>query len=92
MMMMIQKFKENQEEKLEEKFDEPYFKESWKLNRRFQINSEKDGNHHNDDNCPRPEPPPINSQTETIITKKNIVECRDQLTMRKDKKDAKDKN
>ena len=31
-----------------------------------------------------PEPPPINSQTEKIITRKDIVECRDQLTTRKD--------
>ena len=52
--------------------------------RRCQINSEKDDNHHNDDNRPPPGSPPINSQTENIITRKHIVECRDQLTMRKD--------
>ena len=55
-----------------------------KLNPRFQKYSEKDDNHNNDDNRPPPEPPPINSQTEKIITRENIVECRDQLTMRKD--------
>ena len=31
------------------------------------------------------EPPSINSHTVKIITRRNIVECRDQLTMRKDK-------
>ena len=69
---------------MEEKFEEPYFNENLNLNRRFQINSEKDDNYHNDDNRPPPEPPPINSQTEKILMNKNIVKCRDQLTMRRD--------
>ena len=69
---------------MEEKFEEPYFNENLKLNRRSQMNSEKNENDHDDYNRPPPEPPPINFQTEKIITRKNIVECRDQLTMRKD--------
>ena len=44
------KFKEQHEENLEEKFKEPYFDENLKLNRRYQINSEKDDNDHNGDN------------------------------------------
>ena len=55
-----------------------------KLNQRSQINSEKNYNDHDDYNRPPPESPPINSRTEKITTRKNIVECRDQLTMRKD--------
>ena len=55
-----------------------------KLNRRSQINSGKNDNDHDNCNRPPPEPPPINSQTGKIITRKNVVECRDQLTMRKD--------
>ena len=55
-----------------------------KLNRKSQINSEKNDNDHDDYNRPPSEAPPINSQTEKIITRKNIVECSDQLTMRKD--------
>ena len=47
------------------------------------MNSEKNDNDHDDYNRPPPEPPPINSQTEKIITRKNIVERRDQLTMQK---------
>ena len=36
-------------------------------------------------NRPPPEPPPLNSKsTKQILINKNIVECRDQLTMRKD--------
>ena len=69
---------------MEEKFEEPYFKENLKLNRRSRINSEKDDNYYDYYNRPPPEPPPINPQTEKIITRKNIVECHDQLTMRKD--------
>ena len=79
-----EKFEKYQEENLEEKFEEPYFKENLKLNRRLQINSKKDDNHHNDDNRPPPEPPPINFEIEKIITRKNIFECCDQLTMHKD--------
>ena len=41
------------------------------------MNSEKDDDDHNDDNRPPPERPPINSPTEKVITRKNIVECRD---------------
>ena len=82
------KFEENQEGKLEEEFEEefeePFFEKNLKLNRRSQINSEKYYNDHDDYNRPPPEPPPINSQTDKIITRKNIVEYRDQLTMRKD--------
>ena len=72
-----EKFEENQEEYLEGKFEEPYFKENLKLNRRFQINSKKT----------------IiiiiiiieqKKLREKITTRKNIVECRDQLTVRKD--------
>ena len=77
-------FEENQEENVEEKFEEPYFNENLKLNRRSQMNSVKNENDHDDYNRPPTEHPPINSQTEKIITRKNIVECRDQLTMRKD--------
>ena len=69
---------------MEEKFEEPYFKENLKRNRKFQINSGKNDNYHNNYNRPPLEPPPINSQPKKIITRKNIVECRDQLTMRKD--------
>ena len=69
---------------MEEEFEEPYFKENLKLNRRSQINSEKNDNNHDDYNRPRPELPHINSQTENVVTRKNIVGCRDQLTMRKD--------
>ena len=79
-----QKFEENHEENLEEEFEEPYFEKNLKLNRRSQINSEKNDNDHDDYNRQPPEPPPINSQTEKIITRKNIVKFRDQLTMRKD--------
>ena len=79
-----EKFEENQEEKLEEEFEEPYFEENLKLNRRSQINPEKIDNEHDNYNRPPPEPLPINSQTEKIITRKNLVECYDQLTMRKD--------
>ena len=79
-----EKFEENQEEKLEEEFEELYFKENLKRNRRSQINSGKNDNDHDDYNRPPPEPPSINSRTEKIITRKNIVEYRDQLTMRKD--------
>ena len=79
-----EKFDENQEENLEEKFDEPYFNVNLKLNRRSRMNSEKNENDHDDYNRPPPEPPPINSQTEKIITRKYIVQCHDQLTMRKD--------
>ena len=79
-----EKLTENHEKNLEEKFEDHYFEENLKLNRRFQISSEKDDDNHNDDNRPPPEPPPINSQTEKIITRKNIVECHDPLTMRKD--------
>ena len=68
----------------EEELEEPYFNENLKLNRRSQINSGKNDNDHDDYNRPPPEPPPINSQTEKIITKKNSVAYRDQLTMRKD--------
>ena len=67
---------------MEEKFEEPYFKENLKRNWRSQINSWKNDNDH-DYNRPPPDPP-INSQTEKIITRKNIVEYCDQLTMRKD--------
>ena len=67
-----------------EKFKEPYFKGNLKLNRRSQINSGKNDNDHDNYNRPPPEPPAINSLTEKIITRKNIVECRDQLTMLKD--------
>ena len=77
-------FEKNQEENLEEKFEDPHFKENLKRNRRSQINSAKNDNDHDDYNRPLPVPPPINSQTEKIITRKNLVECRDQLTMRKD--------
>ena len=69
---------------MKEKFEEPYFNENLKLNRRSQINSGKNNNDHDNYNRPPPEPPPINSQTEKIITRKNLVECRDQLTLRKD--------
>ena len=69
---------------MEEKFEGPYFEENSKLNRRSQINCGKHDNDHDNYNRPRPEPPPINSQTEKIITRKNIVKYRDQLTMRKD--------
>ena len=61
--------------------EEPYFKGNSKRNRRSQINSGKNDNDHNDCNRPPPEPPPINSQTGKIITRKNIVECCDQLTI-----------
>ena len=77
-------FEENQEEKLEEEFEEPYFEENLWLNRRSQINSEKIDNDHDNYNRPPSEPPPINSQREKIITRKNLLQCRDQLTMQKD--------
>ena len=54
------------------------------LNGRSQINSGINNNVHDNYNRPPPEPTSINSQTEKLITRKNIVECRDQLTMRKD--------
>ena len=69
---------------MKEKFEEPYFKENLKLTRRSQINSGKNDNDHHNYNHPPLEPPPINSQTKKIITRKNLVECRDQLTIRKD--------
>ena len=75
---------ENQEENLEENFEEPYFKENQKRNRKSQINSRKNDDDHDNYNRPPPDSPPTNSQTEKIITKKNSVECRNQLTMRKD--------
>ena len=61
---------------MKEKFEEPYFNENLKLNRRSQINSGKNNNDHDNYKRPPPEPPPINSQTEKIITKKNIIESR----------------
>ena len=61
---------------MEAKIEEPYFNKNLKLNQRYQINSEKDDDDHNDDN--------INFQTEKIIIRKIIVECCDQLIMRKD--------
>ena len=78
------KFEENHEENLEEEFEKPYFEENLKLNRRYQINFEKDDNDHNDDNRPPPESPPPNSKSTRQIINKNIVEFRDQLTIRKD--------
>ena len=69
---------------MEEEFEEPYFRGNLQQNQRSQINSEKNDHDHDDYNRPPPEPPPINSQTEKIITRKHLVECRDQLTMRKD--------
>ena len=79
-----EKFKENHEQNPKEIFDEPYFKAYLKLNRRNQINYEEDENDHKDDNRPPPEPPPPNSKsTRQILMNRKIVECRDQLTMRK---------
>ena len=71
---------------MDEKFEDPYFNENLKLNQKYQINSEKDDDDDSDnnDNRPPPEPPPINFPTEKLIARKNIVERRDQLTMRKD--------
>ena len=60
------KFEENQEENLEELFEGPYFNENLKLNRRCQMNYEKNENDHDDYDCPPPEAPPINSQTEKL--------------------------
>ena len=81
-----QNVEENFEDNLEDKFEEPYFEENLKLNRRYQISSEKDDDDHNDDNRPPPELPPPNSKSNRqILMNRNIVECRDQLTMRKDK-------
>ena len=49
------------------------------------MNFKKDDNDHNGDNRPPPEPPPSNSKsTRKILLNKNIVDCRDQLSMRKD--------
>ena len=59
------------------------WEDNLELNRRSPINSEKIDNDHDNYNRPPPEPPPINTQTEKIITRKNLVECRDQLTMLK---------
>ena len=67
-----------------EEFEELYFEKNLKLNRRPQTYSGKNDNDHDDCNRPPPEPPPINTQTEKMITRKNLVECRDQLIMRKD--------
>ena len=75
-------FEENHEENLEKEFEELYSGENLKVNRRSQIHSEENDNDHNDYNRPPPEPPLINSQTDKIITRKNIVECRDKLYMR----------
>ena len=48
------------------------------------MNFEKDDDDHYYDNHQPSEPPPINSPTEKMIKKKNIVECHDLLTIRKD--------
>ena len=56
---------------MEEEFEESYFEEYLKLNRRPQINSVKKDNDHDNYNRPPPEPPPINSQIEKIINRKN---------------------
>ena len=55
-----EKFDENHEKNMKEIFEEPYFKEYFKLNRRFLVNYEKGEKDHNDDNRPPPEPPPPN--------------------------------
>ena len=48
-------------------------------------NLENDNNSEFEENRPPPEPPPPNSKsTRQILMNKNIVKCRDQLTMRKD--------
>ena len=71
---------ENYEENLEHNFED-----NMKLNRGYQIDSENDDNDHNDDSRPPPVPPPPNSKSNTqILMNKSIVECHDQLTMRKD--------
>ena len=62
----------------------PYFNENLKLNQRYQMKSEKDDDDNCDDNLPPQEPPPINFETEKVITRKNMVEFRNQLTMQKD--------
>ena len=70
---------------MEEGFEEPYFEKNLKLNRKSQINSEKNYNDHDNYNRPPPELPPPNSKsTRQILMNKNIVQCRDQLTIRKD--------
>ena len=60
-----------------------------KINKNRQIetreNLENDNNSEFEENRPPPEPPPTKSKsTRQIWMNKNIVECRDQLTMRKD--------
>ena len=59
------------------------------INKKRQIenreNLENDNNSEFEENRPPPEPPPPNSKsTRQISINNNIVECRDQLTMRKD--------
>ena len=59
------------------------------MNQKQQIetkeNDEKSNNSESEENRPRPKPPTPNSKsTRQILMNKNIVECRDQLTMRKD--------
>ena len=49
------------------------------------VNAENYNNSESEENRPPPEPTPPNSKsTRQILTHKNIVECRDQLTMQKD--------
>ena len=77
--------KENSENKnIEDTFNE----QSSEINKKQQIktmeNLENDNNSEFEENRPPPVPPPPNSKsTRQILTNKNIVECRDQLTMRK---------
>ena len=56
------------------------------INRQIETreNLENDNTSEFEENRPPPEPPPLNSKsTRQILMNKNIVECRDQLTMRK---------
>ena len=72
-----------------ENIEDTFNERNSEINKKRQIdpreNLENDNNSEFEENRPPPEPPPPNSKsTRQILTNKNIFECCDQLTMRKD--------
>ena len=72
-----------------ENIEDTFNERNSEINKNRQIktreNLENDNNLEFEENRQPPEPPPLNSKsTRQILMNKNIVECRDQLTMRID--------
>ena len=70
---------------VEDTFDEQNSGINKKQQMKIRENVKNYNNSESEENRPPPEPPPPNSKlTRQILMYKNIVECRDQLTMQKD--------